>query len=69
MTDTDENTVEVFRATCSCGEVVVERDADRANLPREVNLEIAESVVGAHEFTHQWRSEEYTISRGWTDDE
>ncbi|GGL55002.1 hypothetical protein [Halocalculus aciditolerans] len=57
---------EVYRATCSCGKVVVERDADAANLPRENNRSIAESAVGAHEFTHEWRDETVEIERSWS---
>jgi len=64
-----ESTDAIYRATCSCGKVVVERDADAANLPRENNQKIAESVVGAHEFRHKFKAETYSISRGWTDGE
>ncbi|MCD2199095.1 hypothetical protein LPA44_04170 [Halobacterium sp. KA-4] len=59
---------DIYRATCSCGDVVVERLADASNLPRENNREIAESVCGVHAFTHEWKDEDYSISKGWTDE-
>ena len=47
----------VYRAVCTCGKVVAEREARESNLPAENNRRIAEQCAGVHKFTHTWRDE------------
>jgi len=62
----EADSVEVLRARCCCGKTW-ERRADASNLPRENNIGILNGAIGAHEFTHDWKDEQYDISRGWSE--
>lgn len=46
-----------FRAVCTCGATVADRDARASNLPVESNRRIVEQVAGVHKFTHEFRRE------------
>lgn len=61
----DRQSGEVLRASCSCGKEW-ERPADESNLPRENNVRILNGAIGAHEFTHEWKGEEFEITRRWS---